>query len=70
MKKIRNKIGGDSRTSRFGGSYLQRICYLHTQGFHIFLIYILISKRRHEILKKKLLIKIKDLKDRFGVKVY
>jgi len=31
-----------------------------TQGFHIFIVYILVSKRRHQILKKIVIKKVKN----------
>ena len=32
-----------------------------TQGFHIFVVYIIVSRKRHEILKKKLALSMKSL---------
>lgn len=42
-------------------------CILNsTQGFHIFTVYILVSKRRQQLLKKKIILKMIELKIKIG----
>ena len=47
--------------------YALLFCILNsTQGFHIFFVYIVISKRRRELLKSKLIFQLKDFKQYFS----
>ncbi len=44
-------------------------CVLNsTQGLHIFIVYILISKRRQQLLKEKILFQINDLRKKWAQK--
>ncbi len=46
--------------------YALIFCLLNsTQGIHIFIVYILVSKRRHEILKKKVFNQLSKIKLKF-----
>jgi hypothetical protein len=40
-----------------------------TQGFHIFIVYIIISKKRHEILTKKITHTVKQLKYKYRLNI-
>jgi hypothetical protein len=53
--------GGSSVYIRFAFALI--FCVLNsTQGLHIFIVYILISKRRQELLREKILFQIKEMK--------
>jgi hypothetical protein len=54
-------VDGTSTYARFAFALI--FCILNsTQGLHIFIIHILISKRRQQLLKEKILFQIKEMK--------